>query len=110
MDVHIVRIPFAQVGSRIQRDDVHQAHQAADSFSVDCAAVIMIFKEVGHLAISPGRLLQMRPVYNSHDVQVLPRLPMGRIKKITPLLSVNAAAIDFHKFALSLNRQFFVFW
>jgi len=27
-------IPFAQVGPRIQRDDVHQAHQAADKLAI----------------------------------------------------------------------------
>ena len=49
-------IPFAQVWARIQCYYVHQAHQAANSFFVDLAAV-MIFQIVSHLAISPGRLL-----------------------------------------------------
>ncbi len=97
-------IPFAQVGSRIQRNNVHQA---ADSFFFYFAAV-MIFQIVSHLAISPGRLGQMCPVNDLHYVQVLRGFSMGRIKKISDLLSIHTAAIDFQKFALPFNRQFFV--
>ena len=87
-------IPFAQVGARIQRNNVHQTHQAANSFFVDFAAV-MIFQIVSHLAISPGRLGQMCPVNDLHYVQVLRGFSMGRIKKISDLLSIHTAAIDF---------------
>ena len=34
-------IPFDQVRSRVQRDNIHQSHQAAYTFFVDFAAILI---------------------------------------------------------------------
>jgi len=96
-------VALTEIRAGKQGDDVHEPHQAPHPLSIDVIAV-SVPQMVSHLAITPGRMLQMGPIYDCHYFKVLQRLAMTRVVLLLALLAVNTAAIDLSQFTLPLDR------